>query len=60
MNLLRLLFSFHGRINRSQYWLGSLGAGVLAFVRTRVSVGNRVSLRMVRNGRNAADGTPPR
>lgn len=27
MGLLKLLFSFKGRINRSQYWLGSLGVG---------------------------------
>lgn len=27
MGLVSLLFSFHGRINRLQYWLGSLGVG---------------------------------
>lgn len=29
MHVLNLLFSFHGRINRAQYWLGGLGAGFL-------------------------------
>lgn len=29
MGLLKLLFSFKGRINRAQYWLGTTGAGVL-------------------------------
>ncbi|GAM96537.1 hypothetical protein U91I_00156 [alpha proteobacterium U9-1i] len=28
MHLLDLLFSFHGRINRAQYWLGSTLAGI--------------------------------
>ncbi|MGD9979428.1 MAG: DUF805 domain-containing protein [Hyphomonadaceae bacterium] len=28
MNFLSLLFSFSGRINRVQYWLGGIGAGV--------------------------------
>lgn len=28
MHLVALLFSFHGRANRAQYWLGGLGAGV--------------------------------
>jgi uncharacterized membrane protein YhaH (DUF805 family) len=30
VHILNLLFSFHGRINRAQYWLGGLGAGFLA------------------------------
>lgn len=29
MHILNLLFSFHGRVNRAQYWLGNLGAGFL-------------------------------
>ena len=29
MHILNLLFSFHGRANRAQYWLGNLGAGFL-------------------------------
>lgn len=28
MGILRLLFSFSGRINRAQYWLGGIGAGL--------------------------------
>lgn len=32
MNLVSLLFSFHGRINRLQYWLGNLATTVGGFV----------------------------
>lgn len=32
MNLVALLFSFQGRINRNQYWLGSMGAGLIGFI----------------------------
>jgi uncharacterized membrane protein YhaH (DUF805 family) len=29
VHIVNLLFSFHGRANRAQYWLGNLGAGFL-------------------------------
>jgi uncharacterized membrane protein YhaH (DUF805 family) len=29
VHILNLFFSFHGRANRAQYWLGNLGAGFL-------------------------------
>ena len=32
MGLVSLLFSFNGRINRLQYWLGGMGAGVAIFM----------------------------
>ncbi|MBX9745737.1 MAG: DUF805 domain-containing protein, partial [Hyphomonadaceae bacterium] len=37
MSLVNLLFGYKGRINRTQYWLGSLGAGfgggfILSFI----------------------------
>jgi uncharacterized membrane protein YhaH (DUF805 family) len=32
VHIVNLLFSFHGRINRAQYWLGGLGAGFLASI----------------------------
>lgn len=32
MGLLSLLFSFHGRINRAQYWLGTIGVNVVNWV----------------------------
>jgi uncharacterized membrane protein YhaH (DUF805 family) len=41
MGLLSLLFSFHGRINRLQFWLGSLG---VAFVVIAVTVMTLVSM----------------
>jgi len=38
VGLLGLLFSYKGRINRAQYWLGSLGVGVVSTVVTAMSV----------------------
>lgn len=32
MHILNLFFSFHGRINRAQYWLGNLGASFLGSI----------------------------
>lgn len=32
MSLLSLLFSFQGRINRAQFWLGSVGVGVVGTI----------------------------
>jgi uncharacterized membrane protein YhaH (DUF805 family) len=38
VSLVSLLFSFRGRINRAQYWLGSLGVGVGAALATSMAV----------------------
>lgn len=45
MGILSLLFSFNGRINRAQYWLGGVGAGVgiVLFVTVLMVLGGPVS-----------------